>query len=1213
MKLARPLLLALGVTVAVFLVVLGLAFAPAVQRWAVVHYAARQFGLQLEVASVSADPWVLTLQGVKAERRGVTVNLDRLDADYSLWAWLWSDRLQIDRLVARGLAVDATRVSHHGAGAGAVAAPAAVAGALSRVQLPAELFIGELEVAGRAAFAVSPGRAPLPADFKLTGGKLAPGREGTLRFQAHVTDPSAGARVTALDVQVGLRLAQSRRKTFERVGLTMTVDAHGPDLPGQRQLRFAAELARGATGENYRLRLDTVHDGQNDELLTLQAGLPVGQGTFTGAWQLTARTAQIEPFTLGVPLPKFDARGQGNFSYAAPTRTLALHGRLQGEVGGLATLQPGLRALGSLQISSEFDLAATAALARLDNLAVTVAAGKPVLALRANGVAVDWRAQHWQFGVDAAAAAKNSAGAPEFLRVRLDGLPLAWLRPFITAVDVSGGALTGEFALNTAGADKLTLRSVAPLAVDHFTVVRSGRTVIERASLRCAAEAEADVKDGQLRQVRARLRELALKTVAGDSVQAHAVVSAPDGLPWPLDIQAGFETDLPKLLAPVFPGVRVRADGTADFTLRPDRIEFRALTAEASAFPLAVVGAPEAAKEDKGTPFGSFKLTHAFAFDPARLRAEAMQPGGAGDSEVELAHLSIGRVPLGGPLRALAPGFNLTGTVTAGEFALAAQADKLIVAARAPLVLADASFARGGQPMLHQVTVQAAPRVELTGAVLSRVWSGEGQLRDATGAQLAMFTGEFTNGTDTGSRATVAFNLDLPAFAAQPLLARAEALAAGRASGEVRAVLGANGAQIEARATLNGLVAKEGGQALPVANLGFRAVLQTDGRVSFQMPLLLDRGGQRSDLNLSAEGMRGANGLTFDAKLTGERVELGDMLSLLAAAGESMGADDAQSAAAHSRALSPPAADERPFWSGVGGQLALDVKSVTQGKEWTMSGLTARVVVEPAKLQCTKIAAALDDKSRLAAQGTLEFTSGLDPYHLAGEFSLTEFAPSRFFKAIEPDRAPTIEGLFTVKGRLDGQGLTLDDTLDRTHGQYELTSRQGVFRGLKRLSDKISMSSKAVEIVGSLIGKGPAEKLANNAVYADQLAQELPEINYDLFSARLARDDARNLQLEDVTLVSPEIRLTHGHGLVTYAAGRPLLAQPLTLSFNLAVRGKPEQTLQKLGALDGTRDELGYAKMKVPIPVAGTPARPDPNELYAKLAASKVNDLQPAP
>jgi hypothetical protein len=124
----------------------------------------------------------------------------------------------------------------------------------------------------------------------------------------------------------------------------------------------------------------------------------------------------------------------------------------------------------------------------------------------------------------------------------------------------------------------------------------------------------------------------------------------------------------------------------------------------------------------------------------------------------------------------------------------------------------------------------------------------------------------------------------------------------------------------------------------------------------------------------------------------------------------------------------------------------------------------------------------------------------------------------------------------------------------------------------------------------------------------DQLAQNLAEINYDLLSVKLSRDELLNLSLSDISLVSADLRL-NGRGEVTYAAGKALLDQPLNASFDLAARGKTEELLGKLHLLSGTKDDLGYAKAKDTLTIAGTLGKPDPTAFFTKIAVGKLSDL----
>jgi hypothetical protein len=246
----------------------------------------------------------------------------------------------------------------------------------------------------------------------------------------------------------------------------------------------------------------------------------------------------------------------------------------------------------------------------------------------------------------------------------------------------------------------------------------------------------------------------------------------------------------------------------------------------------------------------------------------------------------------------------------------------------------------------------------------------------------------------------------------------------------------------------------------------------------------------------------------------------------------------------------------------------------------------------------------------------LLFTGGAMPYRLTGDYSLNDFDTGRLFKALDPAKPPTVEGLFNITGRLSGNGETPARALDRVHGDFQLTSRQGIFRGLQRTSTKLSMTSKAVELGASVLGSifgsekavKTAEKVAGQAYFVDQLAQSLGEFNYDLLSVKLSRDELLNMNLEDISLVSPEIRL-NGRGSVSYVVGQPLLEQPLNVSLNLAARGKVEQLFGKLRLLDNAKDELGYTKTRDTVTIGGTLAKPDPTAFFTRLATAKLTDF----
>src|SRR5206468_1609674 len=128
---------------------------------------------------------------------------------------------------------------------------------------------------------------------------------------------------------VTLQARQTDHQTFDRVGVTALVDTEGPGQNGPQQLKMAAELARGAAGENYSFRVDTLLGGQAENLLGVQATLGAGGQEYAGDWKLLARTAQLEPFFLGAALPDFNARGEGHFTFNPTTVAGSLQGGIE--------------------------------------------------------------------------------------------------------------------------------------------------------------------------------------------------------------------------------------------------------------------------------------------------------------------------------------------------------------------------------------------------------------------------------------------------------------------------------------------------------------------------------------------------------------------------------------------------------------------------------------------------------------------------------------------------------------------------------------------------------------------------------------------------------------------------------------------------------------------------------------------------------------------
>lgn len=1179
MKPVRALLFAFVALLVLAGLVLGLALTPAVQRWAVMRAVRDQPGLKFEAATIAAGLSHLRLEGVQAAKGGLSVQLEHLEADYSAWSLLFGRRLVLDKVHGRGLAVDAGKLSGGKAGAAAAGAPAAAPGLLTRVELPFALVLGDCVIEGRAKLPGPAGGPPLEAEYKITGGRFAPGQEGELALAAVLRNPAA-PHATRLRVKATLRARQTDHRTFDHAAVGALVQAEGAGLSGQEQLRIAADLTRADTGENYQVSVDTLIGGKAENVAAVHATLPAGGHDYAGTWKVAARTAQLQAFFLGAAMPDFNARGEGRFTFDPVTTAGSLQGGLEADVRRLEAIEPAWRAIGPVKAMAKFDFAAADAIARLNELHVTVAGENPVLELSAARAAeINFKERRLQVG---------GSESGEALNLTLQGLPLAWIRPFVKAADVSGGLITGQLAI-TGEPDRLVLRALQPLNVRGLNVVQRGAALLTKADLAMAFEAVLTPEDLQ-----ATVTEFTLKTPAGDALSAQARVTVPSVQDPAVTVVATYHADLPTLVAPWLPLGRIKATGEADLTLAAPKLELRRLQA----------GVTDAG----GLDLFKASALRPFTFDLDTQQAEVAGVSGA----VDLLRVTLGRVPLA----ALPQGVSqakLGGVVAQGEFVVAMDGGRIAVRSPAPLRLTEVSLTEEGRPALAGLVVEARPMLELAGRTEAKLQTGEVTVRAADGRPLLSAKGEITQAPATGMQGSLTFMLEVPVLGTQPAFAGAQAVTAGRASGEVRASLGRTN-QLEARMTVNGLVAAGTGETLPVANLSFRAVAQPDGRINVQAPLLLDRSGQRSDLEFSLDLIRQGRRFAVDGSLQGEHVELADALAVASVFSASAAAEPVKPAIV--AVPEKVVADAAPAWARFTGRLALDVKSIVRGTEWSMTGLTGSVAMEPADLNLEKLEATVDGKGRLAAKALLSFSPGARPYDLTGDFSLTEFDAGRLFKALDSSKPATVEGIFTVKGDFAGDGETIARTLERTRGTFELTSRSGIFRGLQRTTNKVSMTSKAVElgasVLGSILGSEKAtrtaEKVAGQAYFVDQLAQSVGELNYDQLNVRLRRDEALNLALDDISLVAPEIRLI-GKGTVTHVAGKPLLEQPLSASLSIAGRGKIEELLGKLRLLNGAKDELGYAKTREAVTLGGTLARPDPTAFFTRIATAKIGDL----
>ena len=891
-------------------------------------------------------------------------------------------------------------------------------------------------------------------------------------------------------------------------------------------------------------------------------------------------------------MPEFSVSGDGRFEASFSSGNLQLAGRLAGGAGRLEVVDPRLRELDGLGATAAFDLRYERGRLRVADLAATVTAGRPVLSVQAAQA----------FTVDLGTGAVTpSGGQRELVRIGLEGVPMSWIRPFLPALGLSGDAITGEVVAAVHGADRVWLRTVLPLAVHGLAVRRGAAIILPTSDVSLDAEVEHSPEG-----TRVRLAGLTAVAATGDRLEGRGELSvAPDGA---VSAQASFDASLPTLLQEHVPAGPLAARGSMALARSGDVVEVERMEAH-----LATAD---------GRPLLDLVAPDGFRVGPRR--GEIATRGGAAG---EVLRVSYGPMPLDqlGPWDGL---LVFKGELAGGGFALRAEDGRLWIDGAAPLRLEKISAAGGETALAKDLAVEAEPSFDWSpqggkaGLARVRVKNPNGDVLLSGGAVVAFET----DSADVRLQGSASFDLAVPALAGQPFMAGVEPPRQGRLTGEVKFSFDHN-LLGEGRLTLNGLVSPATGESLPVANLSFRAGLDEKGNVAVQVPVLVDCAGERSDLTLAATLRPAADGgRTVDGRITGGHFAVDDVLLLLRAFPDAdkgrPGAQAAPPAPPQSTdAPGPaegegPAAPVAPGWAGLAGQVRFDVKSVGYGRLPEVRGLTGRLVIEPGRLALEDVTAGVgaeDGRLKLAGE-VLCGAAGSQPCHSTFDLEVKTLDLGAVFKAVDPGKPPTFEGLFDVHGRAEGVGRTLGGLLRQMQLDLDFQSRKGICRLLARpapprpagaSSGVAGTAARLIDNIGEKVGK-----IVSSTDSTDEIAGMLGEVPFDQLSVRLSRDRSADVRLSGFSLVSPVLRL-QGGGVIAFDAEKPLFNRPLKLTLNLGVMGAVEKAMTQAKApmLSANRDDLGYLKSTEAFDVVGTLDEPEPGQLYTMVARSMIGKL----
>lgn len=497
MKIFRRILVAAALLAVLAGLLAGLAFLPAVQTWYAQSKLDARDDVHGTVGSLSAGLHQVELADVHLEIGAMVVDIPALQATLPVADAAWKHDYRVRRLVAKGWTIDLSRTLEPAkpgpvpaAGATPPAAPAELSGAqqalgiLQRIaagrELPGDVALDEVELEGDV-IVFTPRSGSVRVHVRITGGGVAPGREGDLAVEADAVSPWPGVREAAAHGHLRVASAASRR--LDRVALQADVVV-SREAAGDLNLALDAALARGDGETVYRVGL-----GQGGHRkLAVVAHCPDAQLGVHGEWEVNATHADLAllfPETTG---PDFAAVAGGKFTADAGLARLRLEGKIAARAGRLETIAPALGRLGEVGLAVNFQAERGDGLLRFAAADATVTRGATLVSVQSRQ----------PFTLDEQTGALAVADAKrDWLEGVAQRLPLEWLADPGARLAVTGDDVSGEFLVQSDGG-LLALRPTRAWNTGGVAVRLGGRLLAEQLDVSLAWRAEHDAAGWRL-------------------------------------------------------------------------------------------------------------------------------------------------------------------------------------------------------------------------------------------------------------------------------------------------------------------------------------------------------------------------------------------------------------------------------------------------------------------------------------------------------------------------------------------------------------------------------------------------------------------------------------------------------------------------------------------------------------------------------------------
>ncbi|HSI09313.1 MAG TPA: hypothetical protein VK985_12070, partial [Rariglobus sp.] len=388
----------------------------------------------------------------------------------------------------------------------------------------------------------------------------------------------------------------------------------------------------------------------------------------------------------------------------------------------------------------------------------------------------------------------------------------------------------------------------------------------------------------------------------------------------------------------------------------------------------------------------------------------------------------------------------LTGDDVRGAFTVTANDGGFAVRAAAPITLTNLSVSQAGKPLVNALDVSLSSQADYT----PKGWAAEvtNLTAGSAGVQILKLTAKAAQaaGAKQPLTASGTYEINLAAALGQPVAAGSASLQRGVARGDFSASV----ADIQTASLtlqLASLLAADG-SVLPSVALQARADVDAKGVINAQVPIVITQAERRSDITLGARITTLNKTTQVMARLTGETVNVGDLM-LFSALGPAKPAAEVPAVETKPAPKTPVPAPTAPLWAGLNGELSIAFTTVAYSKDVVVKDIAGVVKLTPDALTLERLVAALKTGGNLKAVGGLLFDAKQpQPYGLKADVTLTDVEPAPILRALSPGQPASVEGKFNLTTQVAGRAVEPAGFTDSVIGDIKLTGQNGTFRAL---------------------------------------------------------------------------------------------------------------------------------------------------------------------